>query len=278
MPKIILFFCILFFLAGCNTTKLFYNFGDELVSWQLDNYFELTSEQEEWVEKRMRLHLEWHRSVELPRYKNFLIDIQKNAKDGLTMSELDEGFSRFGTKVDRIYERLIPDASIFLTKISPEQIDNLEREMAEENEEMMKKLENRQERLQERQEDFWEQMEDWFGKFSESQRKQITKLQTKWFAESRDHFAERMERRRKSQPEFLALLRSTSDNKKLEKWFRQWTISWEGKTNSTRKARIFRNKKRVLQIDKILTAEQRLHAVRELDDWVEILEETIENR
>jgi len=278
MPKIILFFCILFFLAGCNTTKLFYNFGDELVSWHLDNYFELTSEQEEWVEKRMRLHLEWHRSVELPRYKNFLIDIQKNAEDGLTMSELDEGFSRFGTKVDRIYERLIPDASIFLTKISPEQIDNLEREMAEENEEMMKKLENRQERLQERQEDFWEQMEDWFGKFSESQRKQITKLQTKWFAESRDPFAERMERRRKSQPEFLALLRSTSDNKKLEKWFHQWTISWEGKTNSTRKAKIFRNKKRVLQIDKILTAEQRLHAVRELDDWVEILEETIENR
>ena len=278
MPKIILFFCILFFLAGCNTTKLFYNFGDELVSWHLDNYFELTSEQEEWVEKRMRLHLEWHRSVELPRYKNFLIDIQKNAKDGLTMSELDEGFSRFGTKVDRIYERLIPDAAIFLTKISPEQIDNLEREMAEENEEMMKKLENRQERLQERQEDFWEQMEDLFGKFSESQRKQITKLQTKWFAESWDPFAERMERRRKSQPEFLALLRSTSDNKKLEKWFRQWTISWEGKTNSTRKAKIFRNKKRVLQIDKILTAEQRLHAVRELDDWVEILEETIENR
>ncbi|RTZ84821.1 MAG: hypothetical protein DSY95_05690, partial [SAR324 cluster bacterium] len=30
-------------------------------------------------------------------------------------------------------------------------------------------------------------------------------------------------------------------------------------------------------IDAILTPGQRLHAVRELDDWVEILEETIEN-
>ena len=277
LPKFLLFLGLLFFIAGCSAAKLFYGYGDLIASWHLDSYFDLTKEQEDWVEDRMRMHLEWHRNEELPSYRRFLLDIQKSAKDGLTMSELDEGFYRFETKVGRIFERLIPDASLFLSEISPEQINNLERVMAEENEEMMKRMENQQERLQERHENFWEQMEDWFGEFSISQREQITELQTKWFTESPDPSAERMERRKKSQPQFLALLRSVPEKKELEKWFRQWSLSWESETNPARKARIIRNKKRILLIDAILTPGQRLHAVRELDDWVEILEETIEN-
>ena len=277
LPKIILFLGLLFFIAGCSSAKLFYSYGDSIASWQLDSYFDLTNEQEEWVEERMRLHLEWHRNEELPRYRRFLLDIQKSAKDGLTMSELDEGFYRFGTKVDRIFERLIPDAVLFLSEIRPEQINNLELVMDEENEEMMKRMENQQELIQERHENFWEQMEDWFGEFSISQREQITELQTKWFTESPDPSPERMERRRKSQLQFLALLRSVPEKKELEKWFRQWSLSWEGETNPARKTKIIQNKKRILLIDAILSPEQQLHAVRELDDWVEILEEKIEN-
>jgi hypothetical protein len=277
LPKNILFLGLLFFIAGCSSAKLFYSYGDSIASWQLDSYFDLTNEQEEWVEERMRLHLEWHHNEELPRYRRFLLDIQKSAKDGLTMSELDEGFYRFGTKVDRIFERLIPDAVLFLSEISPEQINNLELVMDEENEEMMKRMENQQELIQERHENFWDQMEDWFGEFSISQREQITELQTKWFTESPDPSPERMERRRKSQLQFLALLRSVPEKKELEKWFRQWSLSWEGETNPARKTKIIQNKKRILLIDAILSPEQQLHAVRELDDWVEILEEKIEN-
>ena len=277
LPKNILFLGLLFFIAGCSSAKLFYSYGDSIASWQLDSYFDLTNEQEEWVEERMRLHLEWHHNEELPRYRRFLLDIQKSAKDGLTMSELDEGFYRFGTKVDRIFERLIPDAVLFLSEINPEQINNLELVMDEENEEMMKRMENQQELIQERHENFWDQMEDWFGEFSISQREQITELQTKWFTESPDPSPERMERRRKSQLQFLALLRSVPEKKELEKWFRQWSLSWEGETNPVRKTKIIQNKKRILLIDAILSPEQQLHAVRELDDWVEILEEKIKN-
>ena len=139
LPKFLLFLGLLFFFASCSAAKLFYSYGDSITSWQLDSYFDLTKEQEDWVEDRMRMHLEWHRNEELPSYRRFLLDIQKSAKDGLTMSELDEGYSRFGTKVGRIFERLIPDAALFLSEISPEQINNLERVMGEENKEMMKR-------------------------------------------------------------------------------------------------------------------------------------------
>jgi len=148
MKKIILFTLSLFIISACNTTKLVYDYGDKYVSWQLDSYFELNDEQEDWVEERMKTHLEWHRAQELPHYKRFLTDIQNSAKDGLTMSELDEGYSRFEAKQRRTFARLIPDAALFMTKLSPEQINNLERKMTEENEQMLTKVENRQERIQ----------------------------------------------------------------------------------------------------------------------------------
>ncbi len=98
MKKLILSTVLLFLLAGCSTTKLVYDYGDKFVSWQLDSYFELNDEQEDWVEERMEIHIEWHRMEELPRYKNFLTDIQNSSKDGLTMIELDEGYSRYEAK------------------------------------------------------------------------------------------------------------------------------------------------------------------------------------
>ena len=57
----------------------------------------------------------------------------------------------------------------------------------------------------------------------------------------------------------------------------QWTQSWGRDINSIRKARILRNKNRILQVDKFINPVQRQHAIRELDDWVEILEEAMAN-
>ena len=275
MKKIILFGLLIFLLAGCSTTKLVYDYGDKYLLWQLDSYFDLSNKQEEWLEERIKLHLEWHRSQELRSYKKFLIDIQNRAKNGLTMEELDEGFSRYEAKQNRLFERLIPDTALFLKSLSSEQINNLESKMLEENEEMTEKNENRSELIQERRENFLEQMEEWFGEFSPEQMIQINEWQVNWFVESTSPFEERMKYRIKSQTQILALLRSFPDGQELEKWMRNWSKSWGRDKNSDRKARILRNKNRILQVDKFINPEQREHAIRELDNWVEILEQTI---
>ena len=156
----LLYFILFFLISGCNTVKLFYDYGDELASWQLDNYFDLTTQQEEWIEERMRLHLDWHRKQELPRYRNFLIEVQNRSSDGLTMKELDEGYARLDQKRLRTMERLVPDTALFLAGISPEQINTLEKKMTEDNQEMEEDLESAEKLYSERQERFWEQMEN----------------------------------------------------------------------------------------------------------------------
>ena len=268
----LLLFILFFFVSGCSTGKLIYNYGDEMVSWQLDNYFDLTSKQEEWIEERMRLHLDWHRKQELPRYRNFLIEVQNRSSDGLTMKELDEGYARLDQKRLRTMERLVPDAASFLAGISPEQINTLEKKMTEDNQEMEEDLESVEKLYRERQERFWEQMEDWFGDFSEDQQSKINRLHTEWFSGPFDPLAARLERRRKSQLRFIAEMRSSPSKTEIEKGLRLSVINWTGETELAKRARIMLNKKRILQVDKLLTPEQRMHAVRELDEWIEILD------
>ena len=246
-----------------------------MTSWQLDKYFDLTTQQEEWIEERMRLHLEWHSKEELPRYRNFLIEVQNRAGDGLTMSELDEGYTRLDQKRVLTLERLLPDTASFLAGVSPEQINTLEKKMIEENQEMEEDLESPEKLSRERKEKFWEQMEDWFGDFSKDQQYQINQLRTEWTPSSADHLAVRLERRRKSQLQFLEQLRSSQDKAEFENWLRRSVINWAGETDSAKQARILRNKKRILQVDKLLTPEQRINAVRELDEWIEILDRII---
>ncbi len=270
-----LLFLKLLFLFGCSTGKLFYDYGDEMVSWQVDNYFDLTIKQEEWIEERMRMHLNWHRNKELPRYKDFLIEIQNKSGDGLTMSELDEGYARLDQKRIIILETLLSDTAVFLAEISPEQINTLEKKMIEDNQEMEENLESPEKLFRERKESFWEQMEDWFGDFSVDQKDEINRLHSEWFSRTKDPLLARLERRRESQLRFITQLRSSQDKTELEKWLRDSVINWQGEPNKVKQKRILRNKKRILQVDKFLTTEQRMHAVRELDEWIEILDSII---
>ena len=271
----LLFFILFLLIAGCNTGKLIYDYGDKFAYWQLDNYFGLTTQQEEWIEERMRQHLEGHRKEELPLYKEFLIEVQNRAGDGLTIIELDEGYARLDQKRVRTLERLLPDTASFLAGVSPEQINTLEKKMIEENQEMEEDLESPEKLFMERKEKFWDQMEEWFGNFSKDQQDMINRLRTEWFPGSVDPLASRLERRRKSQMQFLAQLRSSQDKAELENWLRRSVINWGGETDFAKQARILRNKKRILQVEKLLTPEQRIHAVRELDEWIEILDRII---
>ena len=204
-----------------------------------------------------------------------MIEVQNKAGDGLTMSELDEGYARLDQKRVRTLERLLPDTKSFLAGVSSEQINTLEKKMIEENQEMEEDLESPEKLFRERKEKFWEQMEEWFGDFSKDQQDKINRLRTEWFPSSADPLAVRLERRRKSQLQFLAQLRSSQDKVELENWLRRSVINWAGETDYAKQARILRNKKRILQVEKLLTSEQLIHAVRELDEWIEILDKLI---
>ncbi len=71
----------LLWLVGC-TNQIAYNHLDWLVSWYVDDYVELNTEQEEQLQTSLNDLLIWHRQVELPLYHNQLSDLLVDVNAG----------------------------------------------------------------------------------------------------------------------------------------------------------------------------------------------------
>ncbi|MEM7027656.1 MAG: DUF6279 family lipoprotein, partial [Pseudomonadota bacterium] len=76
------------FLGGC-TQSFFYNRLDTLFNWYVDDYVELNKVQQENFDVRLDAILEWHRKVELPRYVNFLTQIETDINQTVDGEILD---------------------------------------------------------------------------------------------------------------------------------------------------------------------------------------------
>ena len=64
-------------LTGCTTLTLTYTYTDRLLLWKIDHYFHLSNEQDKQVKARLAELHAWHRHTELPRYAEFLRQIQE---------------------------------------------------------------------------------------------------------------------------------------------------------------------------------------------------------
>ena len=85
--QVIIFFILI--LSGCLTLKLTYDFADTLILWELDNYFDLESKQEDILLPVIQNNLKRHRNQELPQYAELIRYIQKSGKDGLEPKEIE---------------------------------------------------------------------------------------------------------------------------------------------------------------------------------------------
>ena len=272
-------FCTML-LSGCNSIVLFYDFGPSLARWQIDSYFDLNGKQDDWLEKRLKVHFAWHRSEELEDYIEFLKQVQVHGGDGLTLAELKEGNEILFKFQNRIAERIIPDTALFLSTTHEFQVEHLEKEMLEENmefEESRKKSRDRQ--ANERLKSLLDTLEDWLGDLSDDQIREITRLHGQWNGSQRASTDNWIKRRKKTQKSFLALLRGNPETVKLEAWLRNWLRSWTDPADPVEKdrrnRRIRRNMRRILQIDALLTTKQRQHAVTELQDWIDVMQRAL---
>ncbi len=271
---------ILFFVMGCDSFQLVYEFGDDYLEWKLDEYFDLNEEQEEFVEENINQSFTWHRQEELPQYIQSLENLAQDSQDGLTLAELDGAFAHFEERRDVLLKRLIPKAAYFLTTLQPEQIETLQTAMLEKNEEIAEDLEKSPEEHQEEEfEKFIDSLEDWFGEFNPGQVQQLSQWHHQWNENKLDLTLARLERRKKSQPEFLALLKSKPSQKQLEQWLGaqigQWINPIAPIAKLRRIERIQRNKKRILMVDSIMTRQQRQNAIEELRSYLEQMREMV---
>ena len=74
-------------LVGCSANRLLYNRADTFIRWAADDYVVLDRKQQAAFDQRLDDFLAWHRSEELPRYREFIVTSLDTLEDGVTLEE-----------------------------------------------------------------------------------------------------------------------------------------------------------------------------------------------
>lgn len=176
------------FMSGC-ALSFGYKHADWMVRWQLDHYLDLSTAQRRDVSSRMKLLLVRHRLEALPRYEQFLHDLQQRVAQGLTPEDLDWLFRSYDALRGDLLERLLPDGSAVLTGLTESQIRHLEQILSkEENKEARALARPVAERADERSRKILDLVEEWIGPLTPAQSEHLrryavalSEIQREWW-------------------------------------------------------------------------------------------------
>jgi len=176
-------FCLiaLLILGACSSVRVGYNNAETLLMFWTGRYVDFTSEQERFIRPRLQALFAWHRSQELPAYAALASRLQQRIDPALpgqppfTVAEVVTVLAIMQARARVLAERALPDLAEVALTLTPGQIQQIERKMADNLSEYERKIldGSKAERRQRRLERTVERAEEWFGRYNSAQRRQI---------------------------------------------------------------------------------------------------------
>lgn len=192
-------------LAYSNAALAYSNLGS-MVAWTVDDYVDLHTMQEAWVRERIARAMEWHRTQELPKYRQFLESALARSETPFSAQDVAAFHRELREHYRRVAAEVLPDVADFLGNLDPAQVDQLAAKFAEDNRKFVRESlkgtpESRRARRMKR---FLGHLEGWVGTLDDAQRG----LVADYYASATDFTEEMLAERRYRQSEILALARS----------------------------------------------------------------------
>ena len=164
--------CSLLLLSACSSTTFIYNRLDFILPWYLDDYAQLNSEQDKYLEELLSPFLAWHRSEELPRYLLILEQIDSSLDRQLGPDNVAD----IAAQLEAAWYRLEGKALDWLLDLGAELSDEQVQEFLAELQEQQSEYE--EEYLERSEEEFREDsydslldsMQDYLGRLDKEQR------------------------------------------------------------------------------------------------------------
>jgi hypothetical protein len=269
-----LLFPVLFLLAlalqGCSVSRIAYNNADVVLRWQVDHYLDLEGEQAVQLDRGLATVLAWHRAEALPQYARLANEMAARLARGIRRQDLDWSYDALREQFRLTLVAAGGESVALLDRLSPGQIEHLERRLAEENrkfakEEVRGTVEERHKR---RLKGNMERLEEWFGSLDDAQAERVRQYNTR--APLTGALRERDRKRR--QAEFLAMLRAREATRQLAPWLERWESDREPAYAQAALAMSDEYMQLLLDLDKTLSAEQRAHAVTRMRRYGELFD------
>ena len=268
------------FLQACSVVRLGYGNADSLARWWIDQYLDLSPEQDALVRERLAGLLAWHRKTQLPDYVTLLRQGKALAAGPPTAGDALALGDSIIRRVQVLAEQATPDVADLLATLSPAQIDRLAARFADKNVEFAKEA-----RLAEgtaaqhaaRYKRQLERAEYWFGDFSGEQEAALRRM-----VEARDPGAQIWyEERLRRQRELLDLMRQVQRERppreRIVALLRDYIARFDLPADPARLARVRAVRRDTAELTVAIHAmmgpAQRAHALQKFDDLMHDLTE-----
>jgi hypothetical protein len=164
-------------LSGCNKLKLGYEYADWLVTYSVEDNFDLDKPQRNLLKEQVDAYFHWHRKQMLPVYADFAAYVADSARNGLRPAEIDSGYARYRNLYRATLEPVVEKSTDLLQSLTPEQVDQWLDRQRKKNAKLRKDFSgSMEERLEHRYGKIVDEMEDWTGRLSKEQKAKIKAL------------------------------------------------------------------------------------------------------
>ncbi|MFZ3289164.1 MAG: DUF6279 family lipoprotein [Telluria sp.] len=266
--------------AGCSSMRLAYNQGDTLLYWWLNAYLDLDADQGEWVRQDIDRIFQWHRKSQLKDYAQLLATGQRQLAGNLTEAELMADYREIKARTDVLALKAVPELAELAHSVRPEQIAKMEKKFSSKNEDYRDKFlsgdtEKRQKR---RFKKSMQQLELWFGNFSSAQEAVLRKVSDARPLNNEIWYEERLLRQKK----IISLLRKVQQEKlgkeQTAALVEQLVKDILGRFDAPERkvffdASIGGTIQMILTAVRIATPEQKAHAQRRMQGWIDDFKE-----
>lgn len=277
IQRVILLLAVALLFSFCIKafSKLAYNnLLPKLILQRIDSFFDLTSTQENYLQTRIAVHHQWHRTTQLKLYLADLRNLRGRFSANLTNKDLDWLTARLTRHRNALFSQVIPDLVVVLQTLSEEQIGHLEKKLATENIELAQKLARP---LAVRQEEEFatviKHAEDWAGNLSAEQKQEMRVH----YMSLPDSVGDWLRYREDQQRVFVNLLRSKPDHATLVKdlegrmLYQERNVPTRFRASFTRTMNLIREM--ILTADSLLTPQQRKHVIGKADEYIQLIGE-----
>ena len=257
--------------AGCSL-GMAYRHADWLIIRQVDHYLDLTEPQKASLGRSLAPMLARHRAQALPLYEGFLSEIRMRVSRGLTREDLDWVFARYDSLRTDLVEQLIGNGAVLLTSVDDQQIEYFEGALRKDREKHDRILRlSKEERLAMRADNTVELVEEWLGQLRPDQKAEIVAISLA-LPDLRGAW---QEHQWQVQQNLLKALRSHAKSDVVALRLREWFLFQDHQISPVYRqafeAMRTGTKDMVLAIDHMATPQQRVHAIRKLQGFIDTI-------
>jgi hypothetical protein len=164
-------------LAGCNRVGLAYRNLDVIIPWTLNDYLDMNAGQKSWFNDKLKEHLAWHCTTQLPGYLDWLDRLQQMVDENqVTDAALKSRTAEAEQAIAEVAREITPSAIELLQGLNDQQVkemnDALAKDLRKRQDDYLKppltqQIKDRAERMNKR-------LDTWMGPLSASQQNRVT--------------------------------------------------------------------------------------------------------